>query len=162
MPSGNSVNVPGPPAADNGHAVQVSIGAGASIIAPFAGGSLGANVGINLDWWNSSIFIQGQANGGVGGGAFAGYGITLNGSNGADPTTGFGSADFAEGDLGFGPGFTGSVAHDENGTGYGGGWGLRGGEGAGVGFFAGKQGTATLVSPSAGQVWGFLTNPLYL
>jgi hypothetical protein len=27
--------------------------------------------------------------------------------------------------------------------------------------FAGKQGTATLVPPSAREVWGFLTNPLY-
>lgn len=134
------------------------------IIAPFAGGGLGANVGINFDGWNSSIFIQGQANGGFGGGAYAGFGPAFNVTNGADPTTGFGSADYAEGDLGWGPGFTGSVAHDENGTAYGGGAGFGGrifGPGAGLGFFAGKQGTATLVSPSAREVWGFLTNPLY-
>ena len=132
--------------------VQISVGVGGTIIAPSAGGSASANVGINFNWWDSSIFIQGQANGGFGGGAFAGYGLTLNGSNGADPTTGFGSADYAEGDLGIGPGLTGSVAHDEKGTAYGGGWGLRGGEGAGAGFFAGKQGTATLATPSLGSI----------
>lgn len=82
-------------------------------------------------------------------------------THGAAPTTGFGSADYAEGDLGFGPGFTGSLAHDENGTAYGGGAGLFGGrvgEGAGLGVFVGKQGTATLATPSLGSIMEWFTN----
>jgi len=115
-----------PSCGSSGNGVQLSIGAGGGIIAPFAGGSVGVNVGINFDGWNSSLFIQGQANGGFGGGAFAGYGLTANVSNGADPTTGFGTADYIEGDLGVGLGGAGSVANDENGTAYSGGIGLGG------------------------------------
>jgi len=141
----------------SGLASQISIGVGGTIIAPFVGGGLGASVGLNLDGWNSSAYIQGQANGGFGGGAFAGYGVTGSYIHGAAPTTGFGSADYAEADLGFGPGFTGSLAHDENGTAYGGGAGLFGGrvgEGAGLGVFVGKQGTGTLATPSLGSLFG--------
>ena len=144
------------PCGSGGSARQIAFGFGGTVIAPFAGGSAGVSVGANIDWWSSSVFIQGQASGGLGGGAFAGYGLTGTFSKGAAPTTGFGSASYAEADAGFGPGFTGSVAHDENGcTSYGGSAGVMGGrvgEGAGLGIFAGKQGTATVTTPSIGSI----------
>ena len=141
-----------------GPAVQVALSGGAAIVAPFTGGSVSVNIGVNVDGWNSSAFIQGQANGGVGGGAFAGWGVGVNVSHGTDTTTGLGSADYAEVDAGAGLDLTGSIAHDENGCSYSGGKGLKGGEGVGLGTIAGKSGTATLATPSLGSIINWIVN----
>jgi RHS repeat-associated protein len=141
-----------------GPAVQIALSGGAAIIAPFSGGSVSVNIGVNVDGWSSSAFIQGQANGGIGGGAFAGWGLGINVSHGTDTTTGVGSADYAEVDAGAGLDLTGSIAHDENGCSYSGGKGLKGGEGVGLGIIAGKSGTATLATPSLGSIINWFVN----
>jgi len=59
---------------------QWTLVGGGAIMVPGFGASVYLVGGVNLDGRNSSVYIQGQVNGGLGGGAFAGWG--LSGSDG--------------------------------------------------------------------------------
>jgi hypothetical protein len=132
-----------------GLAYQIVVGAGATAIAPGFGGGLNFNIGLNLDGWNSSIYIQDQANIGVGAGAFVGAGFTLTAGNADAPTTGFDAQQYLEADAASGGGVGGSLTgNDCHGLDWTGAKGLKGGIGLGAGAFVGYTGTATAVSPT--------------
>jgi RHS repeat-associated protein len=140
-----------------GLAWQLVIGGGGTVIVPFFGGGLNLNAGVNLDGWNSSVYIQGQANLGTptAGGAFLGAGLGWSVSHADAPTTGFSSAPYVEGDAGF----LGSLGASATGNGCGdmdfnGAKGLKPGLGLGLGAFAGITHTATAVSPTIGSILG--------
>jgi hypothetical protein len=138
-----------------GLAVQGTAAVGAQLIVPLVSGSVNFVVGWNLDWGNSTFFVQGQGNVGVGLGAFVGWGGAVGPSWGDDPKTGLDSTNYAEVDAGWGPAGTIGATFDENGNltgaGAGGPWKL--GAGAGLGAFAGKQYTATYATPTLNEVW---------
>ena len=108
---------------------------------------------------NSSLYIQGQANGGVGG-VFAGWGSSLVVGEGDAPTTGLDSAKYAEVDAGWGPAVGASATADACGkiTGISGAVPYKVGAGGGLGGFGGKSYTATGVLPSLGQTIDSLGN----
>ena len=136
-----------------GQAWQATFSGGVAVIVPGAGGSLNGVVGINVDGMNSSLYVQGQANGGVGGGFFAGWGSSLVAGKGDAPTTGVDSSNYAEIDAGWGPAVGLSATADPCGkiTGFSAAVPYKVGAGGGVGGFGGKSYTATGVLPSVGQ-----------
>ena len=137
-----------------GLASQLTVGVGGAFIGLVTGDSASVNVGFNLDWWNSSVYVQDQVNlGGPGtaSGAFGGWGGMLSYTpNSAAPASGFSSAPYFEADAGWGP--SGGVSGTKDPCGHID-WslirGLKGGPGVGAGAFTGTSYTATGVSPSA-------------
>jgi hypothetical protein len=130
---------------------------GGTAIAPFAGIGAGFNIGLNLDGWNSSVYIQDQGNIGIGTGAYVGAGLTGSISQADAPTTGFDYQKYGEADIaylaGLGASLTGSPC---GGVDFAGMKGLPAGKfelpAIGAGAFFGYAGTATAVSPSLGSV----------
>jgi hypothetical protein len=78
---------------------QFIVGAGATGITSFCGGGSNFNVGLNIDGWNSSVYIQDQGNIGVGTGAYIGAGLNLSLGNADAPVTGFDAQKYAEADA---------------------------------------------------------------
>ncbi len=118
---------------------------------------MGFNVGLNLDWWNSSIYIQDQGNIGLGTGAFVGVGLNVVIAHADAPVTGFDAHKYFEADAARVWGLGISVTENNCG---GGDPGISKGVnikavkpsfGYGVGAFGGYTGTATAVSPTAWQ-----------
>jgi len=136
-----------------GLAWQLTMSGGVAMIVPGLGFSLNVVAGVNVDGMNSSLFAQGQANGGVGGGAFVGWGVSVVGGKGDAPTTGIASSEYAEADVGAGPA-VGLSATGEGCkvTGVSGAVPYKVGAGAGAGAFVGVSKTATGVSSSLGEV----------
>jgi hypothetical protein len=141
-----------------GLAWQLVLGFGGTAIAPFAGLGASFNLGLNLDGWNSSVYIQDQGNVGIGAGAYVGAGLNLSLTYGAAPETGFDVQKYVEADAAVGPGIgigttIGSCANTSVAP-------ARGLEikgikpsfGIGAGAFVGYTGTATAVSPTAESV----------
>jgi RHS repeat-associated protein len=144
-----------------GLAWQFVVGVGATTIVPFFGGGLNFNVGLNLDWGNSSIYIQDQANlaAPIAGGAYFGAGLNLQLSHADAPTTDFDSAKYMEGDVAWGPGLGANATENHcGGLDYGGMYGIKPGVGVGGGVFAGTTYTATAVSPSFNSLVQFFSN----
>jgi RHS repeat-associated protein len=132
-----------------GLATQIILGGGVTAIAPFFGGGLNFNFGLNIDGWNSSIFIQDQANIGVGFGAFFGLGLNLQIAHGDAPTTGFAGQKYLEADVAWGPGLGASLTGNNcGGLDWSGAKGIKPGVGKGAGVFIGNTYTATAVSPT--------------
>ena len=146
-----------------GLAWQTVVTGSGTIIAPGIGVTLGIGIGINLDWWNSSIFLNAQANGGLGGGAYVGAGLGLGASHGDAPTTGVSVTKYLEGDLGYILSGGASAAIDDCGNIISGGGniplpGVKLGGGLGLGAFGGYSATATLATPTPGDIWQTLQN----
>ena len=142
-----------------GLAWQLVVGGGGTVIVPFFGGGLNFNVGINIDGWNSSMYIQDQANLGAptAGGGFLGAGLNLQLSHADAPTTGFNSEPYMEGDAGYFGGLGASATGNGcGGVDYSGAKGLKPGVGIGIGALAGTTYTATAVSPTLGSVVGYI------
>jgi hypothetical protein len=135
-------------------ATQWTLVGGGAVMVPGFGASVYLVGGVNLDGRNSSVYIQGQVNGGLGGGAFAGWGLSGSGGRGDAPKTGFDSATYLEADAGYGPavsvssnlGSDGAVS-SASAT-----YPLKVGAGIGFGVMFGKSGTGTIVSPTIGQL----------
>ncbi|WP_157971405.1 hypothetical protein [Dyella sp. C9] len=140
-----------------GLAWQLVVGGGVTAIVPFFGGGLNFNVGLNIDGWKSSIYIQDQGNLGApnAGGAFLGAGLNLSLAHADAPTTGTDSADYMEADAGYlgGLGINATGDHcksmDVSGV-----KGLKPGVGIGIGAFMGTTYTSTAVSPTIGSLFG--------
>ena len=140
-----------------GLAWQLVVGGGVTAIVPFFGGGMNFNVGLNLDGWNSSIYIQDQGNLGApnAGGAFFGAGLNLQLAHADAPTTGTDSADYAEIDAGYFGGLGASATGNScGGADFGGMKGLKPGVGLGIGAYVGKTYTSTAVSPTIGSLFG--------
>jgi len=137
---------------------QMAGGFGGQIIVPGLGFSLNIVGGLNVDGENSSFFIQGQANAGLGIGAFVGWGGMAGPSWGDDPKTGLDSTNYEEADAGWGPAASVSATRDKSGNvnGVSAAGPLKVGEGAGAGGFAGKQYTATYTSPTLKDLMNYL------
>jgi hypothetical protein len=132
-----------------GLAWQLIVGGGGTAITPFFGGGLNFNIGLNIDGWNSSVYIQDQANIGGGTGAFVGVGLNLSLSHADAPTTGFDAQKYIEGDIARGPGLGASATGNYcGGLDFTGARGLKPGVGLGAGVFVGHTYTATAVSPT--------------
>jgi YD repeat-containing protein len=132
--------------------VQLGITAGGAAIAPTVGGSLQASAVLNIPDTRQAgdfgIVFNGQAAGGIGGGAFAGVGAGLQGaaSGPASQTLlSFGSSRYVEGDIGaYGIDGSASANFGKDGVESAGvGRGLFG-PGLGLGSFVGQQGTVTV------------------
>jgi RHS repeat-associated protein len=140
-----------------GLAWQLIIGGGGTVIVPFFGGGLNFNIGVNIDGWHSSAYIQDQANLGApgAGGAFVGAGLNLSLTHADAPTTGFDSAKYFEADAGYlgGLGVTGTE-NGCHGIDLSGIKGIKPGVGLGLGAFVGTTYTATAVSPTIGSLFG--------
>jgi hypothetical protein len=80
----------------------VVFGFGGTVIVPLSGGGVSLNLGLNLDGWNSSVYLQGQANGGAptAGGYFVGAGGNFQFADADAPKTGFDSQPYWEADAG--------------------------------------------------------------
>jgi RHS repeat-associated protein len=146
-----------------GLAWQVIVTGSGTIIVPGGGATLGGGVGINLDWWNSSVFANAQANGGVGGGVFVGAGFGLGAAQGDAPTTGRTVTPYMEGDAGWGVSGGAGAAIDKCGNIISAGAnaplpGVKLGGGWGLGAFGGYSATATYASPTIGNIWQGLQN----
>lgn len=142
---------------------QFVVGVGATVISPFFGAGLNFNMGLNIDGWNSSIYIQDQANLGVPNatGAFFGAGGSASIAQAAPPTTGFDSQNYAEVDIGrFGSVGVSATGNDAGGLDYSLTKGLKGGWGYGGGGFIGTTYTSTAVSPTAGSMWNATINAI--
>lgn len=141
-----------------GLAWQFVFGFGGTAIAPFAGIGASFNIGLNLDGWNSSMYIQDQGNIGLGTGAYVGAGVNLSLTHGTAAQTGFGYQKYAEADAAVGPGIGASVTVDNCGnTSVAPARGLdlhgiKPSFGLGAGAFAGYTGTATAVSPTVESI----------
>jgi len=132
-----------------GLAWQLIVGGGGTAITPFFGGGLNFNIGLNIDGWNSSVYIQDQANIGGGTGAFVGVGLNLSLSHADAPTTGFDAQKYIEADIARGPGIGASATGNYcGGLDFTGARGLKPGVGLGAGVFVGHTYTATAVSPT--------------
>lgn len=148
-----------------GLAWQLNVGAGATGITPFFGGGFNFNVGLNIDGWNSSVYIQDQGNIGVGTGAYIGAGLNLSLAHADAPVTGFDAQKYAETDaaklFGLGISATGNSCGSPD-PGVLKGLDVKGVKpsfGYGAGAFVGYTGTATAVSPTAWQIVNaFLTS----
>lgn len=107
-------------------------------------------VGVNLDWMNTSVYSQGQANGWLGAGYYVGWGVSIVGGDGDAPTTGFDHTSYAEADIGWGPAFGISASGNSCGniSGVSGAVPYKFGLGKGLGAFVDQSGTATAVSPT--------------
>ncbi|SRR6266481_2355419 len=137
----------------DGLAWQLVVGGGVTAIAPFFGGGLNFNVGLNIDGLNSSIYIQDQANLGLGAGAFVGAGLNLSLVQADAPTVGFDSEKYLEADIGYLGGLGVSATGNSCGTAdLGGAKGFKPGVGLGVGAFTGTTYTATAVSPTINSI----------
>jgi hypothetical protein len=140
-----------------GLAYQLVIGGGGTVIVPFFGASVSLNLGVNIDGWHSSVYIQDQGNLGApnAGGAFVGAGLNLSLTHADAPTTGFDSQKYFEADAGWlgGLGVTGTAngCHDLDLSAL---KGIKPGFGLGLGAFAGTTYTATAVSPTFGSLFG--------
>jgi len=152
-----------------GLAWQVTVGMGGAVIAPGVGASGSVNIGINFDYWNSTIYVQDQVSGGIGGGAYLGFGPAFGATHSdAGPTSGFATNTYGEVDAAIGPGFGASTTgNDSGGTDNGGSSGpgkrMSGGKtwpGMGAGGFAGYTATATGVSPTIGDVACWLNSAI--
>jgi RHS repeat-associated protein len=140
-----------------GLAIQLLIGGGGTVIVPFFGGSASLNFGVNIDGWNSSVYIQDQGNLGApnAGGAFVGAGLNLSLTHADAPTTGFDSQKYFEGDAGYfgGLGVSGT-GNGCDGVDFSGIKGIKPGFALGLGAFSGTTYTATAVSPTIGSFFG--------
>jgi RHS repeat-associated protein len=142
---------------------QFVVGVGATAISPFFGAGLNFNMGLNIDGWNSSIYIQDQANLGVPSatGAFFGAGGSVSIAQAAPPTTGFDSQNYAEVDIGrFGSVGVSATGNDAGGLDYSLSKGWKGGWGYGGGAFIGTTYTFTAVSPTAGSMLNATINAI--
>lgn len=134
-----------------GLAWQLVAGFGGTIITPGFGGGLNFNVGLNIDGFNSSLYIQDQANVGSlnAGGMFLGLGLNLQLAHADAPTTGFDAAQYAEIDAGVVGGLGASLTKNScGGVDVGGLKGFKPGVGLGLGAFTGTTFTSTAVSPT--------------
>jgi hypothetical protein len=68
---------------------QLIVGGSGTAITTFFGGVLNFNIGLNIDGWNS-VYIQDQANIGLGTGAFFGVGLNISLAHADAPTTAIG------------------------------------------------------------------------
>ena len=135
-----------------------------TVIAPGVGASLSVNAGINVNGWNSSLYIQAQASGGFGGGFYASGSVGPSGGTGPAPQTGIASSQYNEGDFGVGDysgGFSSSTDNSGN-TGIAGSGGIPRvkagfGPSIGVGAYSGRAYTATY-SVSLSQINSALDN----
>jgi hypothetical protein len=148
-----------------GLAVQIAPSLGAQIIAPGVGSSVNGIFGINIDGWNSSIYIQAQLNVGYGGGAFAGLGGSLSAGVGDSPKTGFDSSNYGEVDAGYiYQGGVGANLDDkcENVSSVSASVPYKVGAGGGLGAFVGKSYTVTLATPTAKKIQQTFQNSYFV
>ncbi|RUL65785.1 hypothetical protein EKH79_03475 [Dyella dinghuensis] len=138
-----------------GLAVQAVLGLGGTLNVPGTGGGVSLNLGVNFDWWNSSVYLQAQGNLGApaAGGYFVGAGGNFEFADTAAPSTGLDSAPYWEADVGVLGGLGAFGSPDDCGNlNLGAMRGTKGGFAVGGGIYSGATNTATTVSPTLGQM----------